>query len=129
MDRGAVAARARVPGGWGLLHPDREETARAADRAHRGDGAQWLRLCRAWDRLGDDLVDGLLSPFPPVRAGSRAVARMLGPGGPTVARLLLQPADGLARRFGGTGMRALVAGNAGHADIPLGAPGSGSWAS
>ncbi|MCW2867208.1 MAG: crtI [Marmoricola sp.] len=113
------------PGGWGLLHPDREDTARAADAAHPGDGEQWLRLCRAWDHLGDDLVDGLLSPFPPVRAGSRALARFLGPGGPTVAQLLLMPADRFSRRFGGTGMRALVAGNAGHADIPLGSPGSG----
>ena len=113
------------PGGWGLLHPDRDDTAAAADAAHPGDGDQWLRLCRAWDHLGDDLVAGLLSPFPPVRAGSRALAHLLGPGGPTVAQLLLPPADRFSRRFGGVGMRALVAGNAGHADIPLGSPGSG----
>ena len=121
----AVLGHPLRDGSWGLLHRDREVTASLAEAAHPGDGEAWLRLCALWDRIGDPVVDGLLSPFPPVRAAVRGLPRLLRGGGIDVADALLSPASRFARRFEGPGLQALVAGNAGHADIPLGDVGSG----
>ena len=72
------------------------------------------------------LLGGLLTPFPPVRAALGGLRRLPRAGGLGFVRTLLTPADELAtQRFGGTGLQSLLAGNAGHADIPLDAPGSG----
>ena len=50
-------------------------------------------------------------------------------GGLSLVRKLLTPAADLGTGyFGGDGPRLLLAGNAGHADIPLDAPGSGLMA-
>ncbi len=114
---------------WALLHRDREVTARSLDAFATGDGQAWLELCEEWDAVGDRLVDGLLSPFPPVRAGLGLAARLPRVGGLEMVRTLLTPALDLAhQRFSGSGAQVLLAGNAGHADIPLDAPGSGLMA-
>lgn len=113
-------------GQWAVLHRDREVTAGIMDGLHPGDGDAWLRLCDDWDRIGPAVVGALLTPFPPVRAGLSAARRLPGAGGLRFVRELLTPAADFARqRFGGEGPRALICGNAGHADIPLNAPGSG----
>lgn len=122
----AVLGHPLPDGGWALLHPDREVTAAGFDAAHPGDGDAWLRLCSGWDRIGDHLIGGLLSPFPPVRAGLGGLMRLPGAGGLGFVKTLLTPANDLGRdRFGGVGPRILLAGNAGHSDIPLDARGSG----
>ena len=122
----AVLGHPMPDGQWAMLHRDREVTAASMEAQHRGDGDHWLRLCEEWDRIGDHLVGALLSPFPPVRSGLGALARLPGAGGLQLVKDLLTPAIELGRnRFGGTGPRLLLAGNAGHADIPLDAPGSG----
>lgn len=114
---------------WALLHRDREVTAQSLDGFAPGDGDAWLELCREWDVIGDRLIDGLLSPFPPVRAGLGLAARLPRAGGLEMVRTLLTPALDLAQqRFAGAGAQVLLAGNAGHADIPLDAPGSGLMA-
>ena len=85
-----------------------------------------MRLCEDWDRIGDQIVGALLSPFPPVRNGLGALARLRSVGGLGFVQTLLSPATELGRdRFQGESPRLLVAGNAGHADIPLDAAGSG----
>ncbi len=119
-----------LPGqGWALLHRDREITAGLMDAAYPGDGQAWLDLCDVWDRIGGHLVDGLLTPFPPVRPALAGLARLRGVGGLDFVRTLLTPAAELgSSRFGGTAPRILLAGNAGHSDIPLDAPGSGLMA-
>ena len=125
----AVLGHPTPDGRWALLHRDREVTARLFDDAHPGDGDAWLELCRDWDRIGEHLLGGLLSPFPPVRAGLGVLARLRSVGGLSFVKTLLTPALDLGRsRFGGPGPRLLLAGNAGHADIPLDAPGSGLMA-
>ncbi|KAA1427544.1 phytoene desaturase family protein [Nocardioides antri] len=112
--------------GWALLHRDRELTARLLDEAHGGDGAAWLELVATWDRIGDDVLSAVLSPFPPVRTGLRAMPRVARAGGLDLVRTLLSPVLELAReRFAGPRARLLLAGNAAHSDIPLTAPGSG----
>ena len=121
----AVLGHPTPDGQWALLHRDRDLTARGLEERHAGDGEAWLGLCRDWDRIGSPLVDGMLSPFPPARRRPVA-ARAPRVGGLEFVKTLLTPAADLMRaRFGGEAPRLLLAGNAGHADIPLDAPGSG----
>ena len=61
-----------------------------------------------------------------MRAALGGLARLPRAGGLQLVRDLLTPAADLGRnRFAGVAPRILLAGNAGHADIPLDAPGSG----
>ena len=114
------------PGGrWGVLHRDRHDTADALEADCPGDGAAWLDLCETWDRVGDDLIRCLLTPFPPVRGGAGFARQVLRPGGFELVRQMLMPARSLVERlFGGESARLLIAGNAAHADIGLESPGS-----
>ncbi len=122
----AVLGHPLPSGEWALLHRDPEQTAAGLDRQHSGDGDAWLELCRQWSVIGPSLVEGLLSPFPPVRAGLGGLVRLPRAGGLDLVRMLLEPAQSLVEsRFGAEAARLLIAGNAMHADIPLGAPGSG----
>jgi len=120
----AVLGHVFSDGGWALLHHDRFRTADGfPDQADRD---AWLRLCHLWDRLGPDLVGALLTPFPPVRHGAPLVVRAARAGGLQLARMLVSPASDLAESwFRGRAPRALLLGNAGHADIPMQSPGSG----
>jgi phytoene dehydrogenase-like protein len=110
---------------WAVLHRDRHVTAGLMEEQHPGDGDAWLQLCADWDRIGDHIVKALLTPFPPVRAGLGGLRNLPRVGGLTFVKDMLTPVTGVGRnRFGGEGPRILLAGNAGHADIPLDAPGS-----
>ena len=112
-----------------LAHPERdgscavlsrslEETAASLDAFAPGDGEAWISLYGLWERVGEALLDAMVTPFPPVRAGARLAARV-GPG--ELARFLrtmLLP----IRRFGeehfrGEGGPRLLAGNALHTDL------------
>ncbi len=125
----AVLGHPLPDGTWALLDPDREVTAAGFEARRAGDGEAWLELCRQWDAIGEQLLGGLLTPFPPVRAGLGGLRRLPRAGGLHFVRDLLTPAADLGRRrFRGEGPRILLAGNAGHADIPLDAPGSGLMA-
>ncbi len=122
----AVLGHAAQDGSWATLHRDRTVTATLMDEQHSGDGAEWIALCEQWDRIGSHLVNALISPFPPVRSGLAALARLPSVGGLEFIRTALSPAAELGRgRFGGESPRLLLAGNAAHADIPLDAAGSG----
>jgi len=121
-----VLGHVRSNGSWVILHRDREVTARLLDEEHAGDGDAWLDLCRLWDRVGDRLTEALLTPFPPVRAGVALALRLPRVGGLGFVKTLLTPAaDPTLWPFAGDGPRLLLAGNGGHSDIPLHAPGSG----
>lgn len=122
----AVLGHPRPDGSWAVLHRDRHVTAALLDEQCPGDGEAWLETCAEWDRIGPHLVGGLLAPFPPVRSGVALLARLRSVGGLAFVRTLLSPASELGRaRFGGESPRLLLAGNAGHSDIPLDAAGSG----
>lgn len=122
----AVVGTPFADGSWALLHRRPEETAAALDADAPGDGEAWLELCAQWERIGDQVVGALLSPFPPVRNGLGAAARLPRTGGLSFVQMMLAPARSLVhRRFRGRAARMLIAGNAAHADIPMDAPGSG----
>jgi phytoene dehydrogenase-like protein len=122
----AVLGNPLPDGDWAVLHRDRVDTAAGLERQHPGDGEAWLRLSDEWDRIGHHVVGALLTPFPPIRHGLGALRRLRGAGGLSFVRAMLSPVDEVGRtRFAGAAPRILLAGNAGHADIPLDAPGSG----
>ncbi len=113
-------------GQWAVLHRDRAVTAAGLEALQPGDGEAWLDLCAMWDRIGSPLVDGLTTPFPPVRAGARLMPALVRSGGLDTVRRLATPVASLGRRlFDGPAGGLLLAGNAGHADFPLASPGSG----
>ncbi len=113
-------------GSWALIHRDAQVTASLLESQAPGDGDAWLALCADWDRIGDQLVGALLTPFPPLRYGLATAARLRSVGGLDFVRTLLTPAAELGlSRFSGRSPRLLLAGNAGHSDIPLDATGSG----
>ncbi|MGZ5403394.1 MAG: phytoene desaturase family protein [Nocardioides sp.] len=122
----AVLGHPLPDGSWALLHRDRHITADLMEQSAAGDGEAWLDTCGEWDRIGDEIIGALLSPFPPVRHGLAAAAKLRSVGGLGFVRTLLSPATELGRgRFRGDAPRLLIAGNAGHADIPLDGTGSG----
>jgi len=113
-------------GGWALIHPDPGDTAAALDELHAGDGQAWLELYADWERVGPAVVDALLSPFPPVRAGVGVLRQLLGPRGLKRLELLAGPVRWIGdRRFSGEAAKMLMATNSQHADIAPTAPGSG----
>ncbi|NYE36773.1 phytoene dehydrogenase-like protein [Nocardioides cavernae] len=113
-------------GQWAVLHRDRAATAAGLDALRPGDGDAWLDLCATWDRIGPSLVDGLTTPFPPVRAGARLLPALARAGGLDTVRRLATPVASLGRElFSGEAGGLLLSGNAGHADFPLASPGSG----
>ncbi|MCB5183303.1 phytoene desaturase family protein [Streptomyces antimicrobicus] len=114
----APVAHPLADGRCAVLAADPAATAASLERFAPGDGEAWLRLCRLWQRIGDDLVDCLFTPFPPVRAGGRLALRLGYGEGLRVARTMLLPARRLGEEeFAGAGGRLLIAGNALHADL------------
>jgi len=122
----AVLGHPLPDGRWAMLHRDRAVTAELLEEQAAGDGDAWVALCERWQRIGDQLVEALLTPFPPVRATAKGLWRVRSAGGLDLVRMLLTPvADDTLWRFRGDAPRLLLAGSAAHSDIPLDAPGSG----
>ncbi|GAA5143856.1 NAD(P)/FAD-dependent oxidoreductase [Nocardioides marinquilinus] len=122
----AVLGHPRPDAPWAILHRDRDVTAALFEQQHAGDGEAWHELCRTWDVIGPALIDAVTGPYPPLRAGASMLARLPRVGGLDLVRDLLMPVATLGRdRFGGPGPGLLLAGNAGHADLPIEGAGSG----
>ncbi|WP_112239887.1 phytoene desaturase family protein [Kribbella monticola] len=112
--------------GWALVHPDPSDTAAALDAMTPGDGQAWMDLYADWERVGPAIIQALLTPFPPVRAGVDLLRHILGGRALKRLQLLLAPVrtvvDG---RFRGDAAKLLLATNSQHADIPPTGWGSG----
>ena len=122
----AVLGHSRGDGSWAMLHRDVEVTAALLEAQHPGDGMAWRALVDQWHGIGPSLVDALVTPFPPLGPGLRAMIKLPRVGGLSLVRQLLAPASvAFQREFGGNAVRLLLAGNALHADIPLDGSGSG----
>src|SRR5919202_1043435 len=121
---GVVVAHPLRDGRCAALCREVEETAASLERFAPGDGAAWRRVARLWDSIGDALMQGLTSPFPPLRAGVRLAGRLRARGLLRFARFGVLP----TRRFGdeafaGEGGPLLLAGSALHGDLDPGAAG------
>lgn len=111
---------------WAILSRDLDVTATHLDALSPGDGDAWRELVAVWDRIGEQLMNAMLTPFPPLRHGLGALTKLPSVGGLEFVRMLLTPVGDLGRqRFSGPGPQLLLAGGASHADIPTNAPGSG----
>jgi phytoene dehydrogenase-like protein len=93
-------------------------TVTSLERFAPGDGDVWRTVHAQWADVREPLLAALLGPFPPVRHGVR-LARALGVADALrLARLGTMPVRRYAEeRFCGEGARALLAGNALHADL------------
>ena len=95
--RPAVLGHPKQDGEWAAAAPrprgDRRPDGRPAPRGRRRLAAS---CAREWDRIGPHLVGGLLTPFPPVRAGLGLLARL-----PRVGGLALRQDPAHARRRAG----------------------------
>jgi phytoene dehydrogenase-like protein len=112
-----------------LAHPRRDAPAAVLDRdvdvtaanlalGAAGDGAAFRSMYDSWLRIASPLVDALLSPFPPVRAGLRMAVRARPAGLRDLARLALVPLRRfVTEEFDGEAARLLLAGSALHADL------------
>lgn len=103
-----------------------EETAAVLDLDHAGDGEQWMKMFSGWQRVGQQLVDALMTGWPPVRAGGRLVRTLGAAGLLDFGRFALLPSHRMGEEwFSGNRARDILAGNAAHADVSPLAPISG----
>ena len=107
-----------LPGGRAVvLAADLDETAAGLDALQPGDGARWRDFAAPYLESFGALRRTMLSGFPPVRGPVELLARLGPQGALEFARLLLMPADALARElFTSSGARAWLYGSAMHGD-------------
>jgi phytoene dehydrogenase-like protein len=122
----AALAHPLRDGRCAVLSQDIEATARSLEEFAPGDGEAWRRLYGTWERIGERLIEALMTPFPPLRAGA-AIAAVLGPTDSLdFLRMGLLSARRLAAEtFEGEGGASLLAGNALHADLTPDSAGGG----
>jgi phytoene dehydrogenase-like protein len=113
-------------GNCAVIAPERERSAASLDAYASGDGRGWDALMSRWDVVGSGLIDSLLSPFPPVRAGLRLAGKVGRKGMVELARTSIASVRRLAEEhFRGEGGALLLTANALHADLSPESAGSG----
>jgi phytoene dehydrogenase-like protein len=121
---GAVA-HPLADGSAAFLSLDLEETAANLDAYAAGDGDKWKELYALYEKVGAHLVQALMTPFPPVKAGVK-IAAALREDLIRFARFGILPVRRLAEEtFTGAGGANLLAGNALHADLTPDSNGGG----
>lgn len=101
-----------------LLSRDLDRTAESVSRFAAADGDAWRAEYALWRRIGDDLVDAILRPFPPVRPGARLLRSLGVADALRLARTLTLPVRRYGEeRFAGEGARLLLAGCTQHTDL------------
>jgi phytoene dehydrogenase-like protein len=122
----AVLAHVFPDGRHATISRDVELTAKSVAAFAPRDADAWRAEFAFWQRVRDDLLDALLRPFPPVRAGARLLRGLGAAESLRLARMLTLPARVLGReRFAGDGARVLLAGSALHTDLGPDAAGGG----
>jgi phytoene dehydrogenase-like protein len=101
-----------------VIHRDVTRTAESLAAFDPADAKAWTDEADRWDRLGGPLIETILRPFPPVRAGVRLLARLDAAEALRLARLAVMPVCRYGReRFAGEGAQLLLAGSALHTDL------------
>ena len=117
-------AHPRRDGSAAIIAPELEATVAAMESFAPGDGAAWRRLMERWERIGDEVLDALTTPFPPLRAGAAIAAKLGYKGVVDFARFGMLPIRRRAdEEFRGDGAARMLAGNALHADFSPEQPG------
>jgi len=113
-----VLAHPTTDGRCAVLSRDLTETATSLESWGAGDGAAWRSMYAGWSRVERPLLQAILTPFPPVRAGL-ALAAAIGPANLSrFVRFGLLPVRRFAEEeFRGAGGGLLLAGNALHTDL------------
>jgi len=105
-------------GSVAYIAPDADATAACLDEFAVGDGEAWRRVMALWDRVGDDVVAALFTPFPQIRPALRLAAKLRLRGLTNFARFGLLPVRRFVdEEFRGAGAARLLAGNALHGDF------------
>ncbi|WP_367129853.1 phytoene desaturase family protein [Saccharothrix sp. HUAS TT1] len=101
-----------------VLSQDLDRTAASVESFGAGDGDAWRAEYARWERIRGPLIEALMRPFPPVRAGAGLLGA-LGPGEALrFARSFVQSVRAFGdERFAGEGAPMLLAGNAMHTDL------------
>ena len=120
-----------LPGGRSAaLSRDLAYTVASLDALAPGDGRRWEALVAPYLRHWEAVRTMMLAGFPPVAGPARMLGAFKLDGMLEFARMLLMPADGLAREiFRGDGA-AWLYGSSLHGDVPLNGSGSaiaGVW--
>jgi phytoene dehydrogenase-like protein len=111
-----------------VLDRDVDATAASLDQFAPGDGERWRREYAQWLEVSDDLLDALMTPFPPVRRGLALAGRLRTSRLLRLVRRFLLPAHVLGEEvFSGEGGRALLAGLALHTDVSPADSGSAAY--
>ncbi|MGH3759282.1 phytoene desaturase family protein [Actinophytocola sp.] len=122
----AVLAHVFADGRHATISRDLEATAKSVASFAPEDADAWRAEFAFWQRIRDDVLDAVLRPFPPVRAGARLVRELGAAEFLRLARMLTLPVRTFGtERFAGDGARALFAGNALHTDLGPDQAGSG----
>jgi phytoene dehydrogenase-like protein len=101
-----------------VLSRDPDRTAASLASFAAADGDTWRAEFADWQRMRDDLLDALFTPFPPARAATRLVRTLGVADAMRLARMAVMPVRALAEeRYSGAGARLLYAGNALHSDL------------
>ncbi|GIM90217.1 phytoene desaturase family protein [Paractinoplanes toevensis] len=83
-----------------------------------GDGERWRSAYEEWRGISGPLVEAVLRPFPPVRAGAALLGRLKVPGAVRMARRLVLSVRQLGSElFRGEGATLALAGCALHTDL------------
>ena len=114
----AVLAHPRRDGPAAVLSRRLDETIASVERCGPGDGVAYRTIIEQWRRYGDSVVEALLTPFPPLRAGAKLAWSAHLDGVRDLARVGLMPVQRfIEERFQGDGAALLFAGCALHADL------------
>jgi phytoene dehydrogenase-like protein len=123
-----VLAHLLPDGRAAVLNRDPRRTAASVEELGAGDGQRWLTAYDEWSRLSAPLLDAILTPFPPVRAGLSLLRRLRTAGALRLARRLMLPGHRLGTElFTGVGAPLLLAGCVLHTDLSPQDAGSGMY--
>src|SRR3954452_15528220 len=120
-----VLAHPLIDGRTAVLSRDLDRTAASVAEFDQRDASAWRDLVEHWENLQPNLVESLMRPFPPVRAGIGLARRPGVRDGIRFARFATLSLRRYAQEsFDGEGAALLLAGNAMHTDLAPEAPGS-----